>query len=356
MTLSLALKATVPAAFFGYAIAANLTLFNMPDTPMPVLEGVFDGKITHDIDTLYRDSLPHKVPAVGLIGAARYVLLDEGRPGVVVGRGGTLFTSEEFRAPDPLTYKKALLEIAAVANDLQAQGVELLVAPLPAKVDLLRAQSPDADESRRLELFYSAFLQDLNELGIQAIDTRPALLPLSQPFLITDTHWTPEGASAVAQLIASSETLTGGTEQFSTQTDATTKFAGDLVTYVTSDALAPRIGLAPEQVTPYRAIVQATDGGVVDIFGNSAEGSEKVDLVGTSYSANPNWSFAEALKLALHRDVINYAEEGKGPFAPMQSYMTKRDPLDGAAQVIWEIPVRYLTDPAMLTTGAEDRV
>ena len=30
-TLNLALKLTVPAAFFGYAVVANLTLFTAPD-------------------------------------------------------------------------------------------------------------------------------------------------------------------------------------------------------------------------------------------------------------------------------------------------------------------------------------
>ncbi|WP_386679128.1 hypothetical protein [Loktanella sp. R86503] len=356
MTLSLVLKVTVPAAFFGYAIVANLALLTKPDTPMPVIDGLFDGRITHDIDTLYRDNLPHKQPAVGLIGAARYILLDEGRPGVVVGRKGTLFTAEEFRAADAATYDKALGVILAAAGELQQQGVELVVAPLPAKIDLLRAQGHDTGESQRLALFYNAFLRDLGDLGIQAIDTRPALLPLAQPFLMTDTHWSPEGAAAVAQLIADSGTLAAGEDVFTTQSDPVAIFAGDLVTYVTSDALAPRIGLRPEQVTPYRAVAQIVDGGTLDIFGGGTGSSGTVDLVGTSYSANPNWSFAEALKLALHRDVINYAEEGKGPFAPMQTYLSARDPLNGAAQVIWEIPVRYLTDPDILQAKSKDQV
>jgi alginate O-acetyltransferase complex protein AlgJ len=72
-------------------------------------------------------------------------------------------------------------------------------------------------------------------------------------------------------------------------------------------------------------------------------------LVGTSYSANPNWSFVEALKLALSQDILNYAVEGQGPIAPMQTYLQQLDPVDAPPVVIWEFPIRYLSDPDLLS-------
>lgn len=346
MKTTVYIKALLPLAFFGYAGAANLVLLTGSDSGLDGVAGFWNGKLTQQIDALYRDNLPHKDPAIGWIGAARYLVLDEGRPGVVVGRDGTLFTSEEFRsvAASTQAYEQSLDEVLRTAEVLKAQGVELVVAPLPAKVDLLERQSPDSVVSDELEALYHQFVADLAYAGVPVIDTRPALSELDHPFLTTDTHWTPDGAGAVARLIADSGVLPLGETAFAVETDATARFVGDLVTYVTSDALAPRIGLVPEEVVPYRAVAEAQIGGVVDIFGGG-DVSDTLDLVGTSYSANPNWSFAEALKLSLARDVINYAEEGQGPFAPMRSYLDARNPLDNAEQVLWEIPVRYLTEP-----------
>ncbi|CUH80076.1 alginate O-acetyltransferase AlgX-related protein [Tropicibacter naphthalenivorans] len=343
MTTHVYIKALLPVAFFGYAGAANVTLLSQAEAQLTGALGFWNGKLTQQIDTLYRDNLPHKDPAIGWIGAARYLMLDEGRPGVVVGQNGTLFTAEEFRPVADGVYARALDEVVLSANLLAGQGAELVVAPLPAKVDLLGALSPDAAAGAELEALYHRFVADLAAAGVATIDTRPALLALEQPFLATDTHWTPSGAKAVAQTIADSGALPLGETVFSIETEVPARFAGDLVNYVTSDALAPHIGLNPEEVAPYRAIAAVDTGAALDLFGGGAE--DQIDLVGTSYSANPNWSFPEALKLALSRDVINYAQEGRGPFAPMQDYLDQRDPLSGAGQVIWEIPVRYLTEP-----------
>ncbi len=344
---TLALKMAVPAAFFGYALIANLSLISAPGAMLPVAGGVLDGRVTQSIDRLYRDNLPHKPFAVGLIGAARYLLLGEGRSGVVLGREGHLFTAEEFRQVDDTVYTAALGRIEQAAARLEAMDVQLVVVPLPAKIDLLRDTARDAVAADALETLYRRFLTDMRSTGISVVDSRPALAALSAPFLVTDTHWTPDGARAVAASIAASGVIPAGEDIFAIEPGTRTAFAGDLVSYVTSDAMAPFLGLSPESVTPYRAlaVADADEAGALDLFGDA--GGE-TDLVGTSYSANPNWSFAEALKLELNRDVINHAEEGMGPFQPMLTYLDRLDPLALPQTVIWEIPVRYLTDPELL--------
>ncbi|WP_371156019.1 hypothetical protein [Jannaschia sp. 2305UL9-9] len=351
MTPTLALKLIVPTAFFGYAAIANLALVLTPDVRMPEAQGVLTGEITQVIDTLYRDTLPHKTPAIGLIGAARYVLLDEGRKGVVVGADGHLFTAEEFRPVDDTLYQAATAQITAAADRLTDAGIRLVIAPLPAKVDVMRDHAPDATATEAAEALYHRLLGDLRDLGIPAVDTRPALIAQRAPFLATDTHWTPAGARAVAAMIADSGMIDPGTEAFAVERDAPRPMTGDLVSYVTSDTLAPRVGLRPETVTSWRAVAHADDSdlGLLDLFGDDGAGT---DLVGTSYSANPSWSFAEALKLELGRDVVNHAEEGRGPFAPMTAYLDRLDPMSPPQVVIWEIPVRYLTDPGLTATGA----
>jgi alginate O-acetyltransferase complex protein AlgJ len=71
-----------------------------------------------------------------------------------------------------------------------------------------------------------------------------------------------------------------------------------------------------------------------------------VVLVGTSYSAGPLWSFDSALKVTLQADVLNVAEQGRGPFEPMQELLGSGVLADVQADVvIWEIPERYFLSP-----------
>ena len=51
--------------------------------------------------------------------------------------------------------------------------------------------------------------------------------------------------------------------------------------------------------------------------------------------------------------VINHAQEGQGPFAPMEAYLDQLDPLALPETVIWEIPVRYLTDLDLMVAKGE---
>jgi alginate O-acetyltransferase complex protein AlgJ len=77
-----------------------------------------------------------------------------------------------------------------------------------------------------------------------------------------------------------------------------------------------------------------------DLFGDE---DIPVTLVGTSYSANSKWGFADFLKENFGTDVLNAADEGMGPFETMKKYLN-----DGAFKktppklVVWEIPERYL--------------
>lgn len=70
-----------------------------------------------------------------------------------------------------------------------------------------------------------------------------------------------------------------------------------------------------------------------------ADNEVPVALVGTSYSANPNWNFVGALKEALRSDVVSYAEDGHGPVLPMLSYLKSDAFKNSPPQVlIWEFP------------------
>jgi alginate O-acetyltransferase complex protein AlgJ len=343
-------RLALPALFFGYAIFANLTLFTerQPSLVLPD-SGLLSGGLTHDLDGVYKKDLPHMALSFGLIGAARYAVLGEARQGAVVGQNGWLFSAEEVR---PLPTDAVLAGIAEtvqdVARQLSAGGTDLVVVPLPAKIDIYRDVSASAVFGASLEALHADFAINLAARGIAVVDARTALLNSTDPvFFATDTHWTPLGAHLVAAAVATSGTIEPGPMTFDRKEEATKPLTGDLVSFVTTDALAPRIGLLPESVTP---VVLTATNAQSDIFGAAVA---DIVLVGTSYSANTDWGFANALMQTLGRDVVSVAEQGLGPLKPMQDYLDSdvyRD--DPPVIVIWEIPIRYLTDPAIWPVAA----
>jgi alginate O-acetyltransferase complex protein AlgJ len=233
-----------------------------------------------------------------------------------------------------------------VRNLLAAAGADLVVIPVPGKLDVHATQT-DPETAAGIAQLYDRFLAGLERREIKVLDARAVLRAeaAARPaFFRTDTHWTPGGAEAVARGLAQSGLVPVGETPFAVTSVSVKRFTGDLVSFVTDEELAPFVGLTPETAAPYTA--EAPGGPVEDIFAASGDGATL--LIGTSYSANPAWSFAEALKLSLQRDVLNLAVEGQGPVRPMLDYLGSPDFSDTPpALVIWEFPVRYLTDPTV---------
>lgn len=342
-------RLALPIVFFGYGVVANVLIATGPHPQVDLPDsGLLSGGLTRNLDDLYKTDLPHMDLSVGLIGAARYVLLGESRQGGIVGDDGWLFSAEEAR---PLPDKAALTAMVATIDDIRAQlaaqGVDLVVVPLPAKIDIYRDHAPTGDFGTGLATLYAAFSTQLAGAAVAVVDARSALLDQADPvFFATDTHWTPQGARLVAAAVAGSGLVATGPMRFD-QGPATTKdLTGDLVSFVTTPAMALRVGLPAETITTATQTSIDTPGDTgTDIFG--AEATDII-LVGTSYSANADWGFADALMQSLGRDVVSVAEQGLGPLAPMQSYLASADYRDAQpAVVIWEIPIRYLTDAAL---------
>lgn len=336
------LRHALPIVFLAYAAVANWEIFT-GDAPFGQVEGdLMTGGAASSVDTLYSKALPHRATAVGMVGAGRYLLLGEGRAGVEVGRDNWLFTDEEMRPATKAQMTRALGRIVEVAQQLRAAGSHLVLVPVPAKVDIYRNEG-EARAGAAMQAQYAAFLAGLRRRGLDAVDTRPALRPGSaggQTYLTSDTHWTPRGAAQAARAVAGSGLVETGDTRFRKVADRPEEFTGDLVSFVTSDRIAPELGLTRERVRPY--VAEKADAAAGGIFAADDVAADAV-LVGTSYSANPNWSFVPALKLALGRDILNLAQEGRGPFAPMRDYLGGAGAEGPApALVLWEFPVRYL--------------
>lgn len=337
------IRHALPVAFLGYAIFVNLQIFGGPEGLGGSPEGdVVTGARAASLNDLYAAAQPHRSTAVSLVGASRYLLVGEGRDGVTVGRDAWLFTDEEMQPATPALIDEATAGIAAVDRRLAALGADLVVVPVPAKIDIYRDRGPRA-AGAAMQGQYEAFREALSAKGVETVDTRPALAEArgdAPLYLTSDTHWTPRGARHVADRVAQSGLIAKGDTAFEKVPARPEEFVGDLVSFVTSDEIAPRIGLGPERVTPYVAEESgAAQGG---IFASDAAPVDTV-LIGTSYSANSAWSFLPALKIALGRDILNLAQEGRGPVAPMRDFLSEPRLADEPPKtVIWEYPVRYL--------------
>lgn len=349
---TLAIQLLIPAALFGYAAIAN---FSIPgriapaqSAEEPSLASYFNGGVTVHLEKLYRDGLPHRQLAVEMVGAARYLLLGEGRRGVVAGEDGYLFTDEEFRSPAHLeaSMTASVDQISSIAKTLADRNIRLIMVPLPMKSDVYHDELHQPAASAMAKEIYENFRAKLVERGITSVDTRSVLVSArngQQVFLKTDTHWTPAGAQVVADAVAA-QALGEKPDMFEMSKGADQQVEGDLVKYVTGGVFARFVGLGTETVTPYTVTAKADTFQINDLFGDAT--SIPVALVGTSYSANELWSFAPLLSFETGLDVANAALVGQGPVAPMRKYLASLN--EAAAQpqsVVWEFPVRFLTDP-----------
>ena len=309
----------------------------------PTGQDVVTGKAAHAYETGLDAGVPFRDPAVTLWGTVNYRLFDEAREGAVVGTDGWLYTTEEFQTSpkDAAEIAGKLTYIRQVRDELKAQGSQLIVALLPAKVRVY----PEHLGSHRVPKVkagqYQAFRKNVEALGVPAPDLSAVLTAAKTQgdvFVRTDTHWTPLGAKVVAEQLAVTvhdrlPTLELPAATFQTK-PSNTATPGDLLRYLP----------LPKGTGPQAPKVQVTittklgDGG-------SLLGDEPVavTLVGTSYSAIKTWNFDGALKQALGTDVLNVADEGQGPIVPMRVYLESQTLKDNPPKlVVWEIPERFL--------------
>ena len=311
---------------------------------------VLNGKWSKAADTHYDEEFPIKRLGPNLWAALDYKLFNEGRPGVVLGKDQWLYTDEEFDAVANGEQNEAdnLAIIQGVRDALKAQGTQLVLAIIPAKTRLYPEHIGDTKPASLHTDLYQQFHAQAAKAGLVAPDL---LAPLQgakqhgQVFLRTDTHWTPMGAEVVAkqlgEVVAQQTPLSGEPEKFVTQAKETAPYKGDLTNFLPLDPLFSNLLPQPDQLQQRSTDPVATDAQGDDAL--FADSDVAVGLVGTSYSANPNWNFVGALKQALHSDVVNYAEDGHGPILPMLKYLQTDAFKNSPPQVlIWEFPERYL--------------
>lgn len=311
------------------------------EAPTSLLSGAWQA----GYEDAFEAANPLETVAINALGALRYALFQQGSEGVLVGREGWLFTAEEFETSPNFTAQteSSADYVADVVDTLKALGIEVLPVLIPDKSEMypqhLRHKRPQQVTERRAH-FQSA----LRARGISALDATLALMTVAKTgdaFMRTDTHWSPQGsrnvADAVARYVASSGLLTAGTTQVTTTKTGILPFDGDLIGFVPTGALRPAIGPPPETLMHYETTVESS-------LGLFDAPDVPVVLVGTSFSTRSEFHFEGFLKQALQSDVINFAREGTGPFAPMERFLASDTVTNSPPQlVIWEIPLRYVS-------------
>ncbi|MFC4455920.1 alginate O-acetyltransferase [Deinococcus sonorensis] len=351
-----ALMRALPGLFLVAVVGAGAVLSVLGDKGAkiwvrPVGQSVMQGSAQATFEHNYDAHHPVRDPGIDTWGLINYALFREGRPGVLIGDGDWLYTTEEFlTTPDDAREVTSKLQyIRQVRDQLAAHGTRLVVALVPAKARVYSEHLGRYRVPAVKAQVYQQFLQRLAHLNIPAPNLQGALQaakPQGDVFLHTDTHWTPLGASAAARSVAASirqhyPDLQLPHNTFETTTRPATSYSGDLLSFVRVGALKDRMG--PQREPLSIPATTRTDDAGGGLLGDDAVA---VTLVGTSYSAIQSWNFEGALKTAVASDVLNVSLEGKGPIVPMQQYLTSETFRTQPPQLlIWEIPERFLDTP-----------
>ena len=311
---------------------------------------LLDGKLAKAAETHYDEQFPLKRIGTNLWAALDFKLFNEGRPGVVLGRDQWLFSDEEFKpaANAEQTQAENLALLRGVRDTLREHGVELVLAIVPAKARVYPEYIGEQAPASLHDDLYNTFHAQARQANIFAPDLfgpLQAAKARGQVFLRTDSHWTPMGAEVAAQQLAEAvarQTLLNGEPQtFVTENQQQTPYKGDLTNFLPLDPLFSNLLPKPDQLQKRSTRATEEDNG--DDGALFADKQIPVALVGTSYSANPNWNFLGALQQALRSDVANYAEDGHGPILPMLKYLQSEEFKNSPPQVVvWEFPERYL--------------
>ena len=358
--------------YFKYAPAiAALSLFSqggpvfynfITSEPLLALRGqhqsigdLTSGKTAGRLERIFKDEMPIRSFSTGALNAISLGIFGQARKGIVAGSDNWFFSREELswsrRSPEIISQNISFAKY--VRQKLNSNGVQLIVVLVPEKADIYRDKlgSIRAPETR-MNYYNEIYDRLKTDAGVQYIpDLRVNFLGVkdsSQLYFKSDTHWTVSGSAIAAKLVA--EELAGIPNADQPKVDYIAKlgkdemYSGDLYKFEELSVFSSWFNLPLEKLTPITAVENSANAD--DIFSDTVEASKtQTAVIGTSYSANPKWSFVEQLKIALRADVVNLSKEGQGPFAPMKNFLDNDITSYPAIEfVVWEIPVRYFDE------------
>ncbi len=320
--------------FIGIVCVGNL----YQSSEQSVEGDIFNGERTRAWESSYDESSILSEWSKNLWAMLDYVLLHEGMKGVKVGENGWLFSNEEYELPSESRLNDNIDFIQSTAKTLQKHDIELKIVLIPEKAEIYHRYAPQ--QHFRGKHLRSEVTQSLDAIKVDYIDLFSVFYDHSDNSLLylkTDTHWSPIGAKIAATTVAN-QLLSKGNTPYLSQLVETQELRGDLLNFIPVSPHFSTLGPSPDSLPLYTTAKESNN--EEDLFGEPA--IPQLLLVGTSYSANPNWNFPGFLREAASQDLIDMSVEGEGPFQPMQSVLSDASLLDGGVKtIVWEIPIRY---------------
>ena len=274
---------------------------------------------------------------------------------VARGRAGWLFLPSEYQA-DPATLADptsagayAADTIVRIGRLLREQHQALQVLLVPAKSRVYAPFLPSGlVVSPAISQRYTRTLSTLQHSGLLAPNLAEAfqaarLKPNAQKlFLKQDHHWTPQGAQVAA--VAAVQNLQGqvNLSDLPAVTTTATVLPEATSAYRSLYHLLPpatQRQFLPERYRPLQVQVQQRG---ANLLGDSAPG---VVLVGSSFSASPEFSFSPLLERQLGHDVLNVSDPGQGAWVPLLTYLRTATYRDSPPHLlIWEFWENFLNN------------
>lgn len=310
-------------------------------------KGMLNGSVTAAVDKQVVSALP-RTPAIdGVMAGLTYLALDDAGPQVRAGCRGWLFIAEET------TYQKggeenlkARVRIAAKIRDTFAKkGIALVVMPVPDKAMMSRDALCGLPVTPQSQWRFEAWHSESAPLGLDQVDVVTGFP--REGFLRTDTHWNVAGARYAAGRLAAEliKRLGPGQEKVSLAETEPKLRIGDLMTLSGLDHSYEWSGPAPDMQAEVSSTITRSGGLLDDVAAPS------VVLAGSSFSQRSG--FADFLSADMSREVAQKSRDGGGfAGALLDILMNAPQILDQTRLVVWEMPVRTLTQPL---TEAERR-
>lgn len=348
--------ALLPAAMFVVMMLAGLgvtvqSLRNVPESawagftePTKLLGGESTRQFTSNLNDHFLPS--HFFAQVER--AVTWTLVGDTGAQVRTGCRDWFFLTEELESfPHPQQSAQARADIvAAVANNLKAQGIELVVALVPDKTRVEQAHLCGLHRSPSFAQRLSQWQTALTQAGVNVLNLEPVLSALpGERYYRTDSHWNESGSDAAAQAIA--KHLKGdklAASDVSKMSRQTADRPGDLFRLSNLEGLPAllRPPVEKAQITTLAAAPTAPAAGADELFGDAA--LPTVVVVGTSFSRTSN--FVPFLSHYMGAEVANLAKDG-GNFegsalAYLGSPTFEQTP---PKTIVWEVPERMLQKP-----------
>lgn len=289
-------------------------------------------------------------------------VLGVGNEKVVLGSDGWLFFQGDFEyldnpgflnqgrlhkrflegsQPDPLSQIKKFNAV------LKERGIKLILLPIPVKPmiypEMLKAAASAGPVQNKS---FAVFLEQLNSEGITVLDFSDDFVKMKQngiqPYLKTDTHWTPEAMRFAAKKLSAligkpekvEEEVQGHEQEISSTGDIAKMFRlPDVNAFFPEE----KVKLVQYDYTPDR-------NSDVLLLGDSFTNIYSLEAMGWGTRAG----FAETLAHELGKPIDVIARNDAGAHATRDAlaneYRHGRDRLAGKKFVVWEFAIRELVN------------